>query len=344
MIRFFFGLFITLPVAAQAQITVASMIQEWQHRIGHDGSYFDAVMVPHGREFAFACGNHDARPSEAMAELGVTNAGPYSVNFSIPAASVPDGRPAIEGAVLTMGETGFALPPMARHPERPVYVVTLAMADPALAALRRVGSSRIALSIDGTPVFDLPILTSPAANFFSHCVTQFYVQGGGAPTELIGYTAPPFPRLQDRPTTYAPGAVSGLPIWLMEYLGAGCGAEIALRPRAIQFEDFDTDGAGDFVIDWNAMTCSAPEAAERCGPHGCDIEVFLSSRPGSEPTLRMRGTSVDIRTEGGFNASLILWGNEAACARNRCNDPIAWVEDRFQYLLDPEIPIPGATP
>ncbi|MBF9035100.1 hypothetical protein HKCCE2091_12710 [Rhodobacterales bacterium HKCCE2091] len=328
-----------VPGRADAQVPIRAVIEHWQHRLGHDGDRFDAVMVPPGREFALACGNHDARPSPVTAELGVTDAGPYMLNVSVPAALVPDARDRLSGAILVIEGSDYALPVMRRHPDRPLYFGRITMTDPLVGALADPSTLFSVLMIDGERVAAPNVWGVPVDTVLRHCVGLASADGGRVPAGLSDYEAPVFAPLSNRPATFGPEPPSRLPRWLLEHVGDRCGWHIDLRQRAFQFEDLDGDGEGDFVVDYNAMVCE--DTATVCtGREGCEIEVWLSGTGPVTPADVFLGTAIDLRL-GAFGApALVVWGGDGACEDGACDDPIAWDGDGFARQNDPAAPLP----
>jgi hypothetical protein len=78
--------------------------------------------------------------------------------------------------------------------------------------------------------------------------------------------------------------------------------------------NLDGDGAPDYVIAWDAITCAGPVPRPYCGASQCAVDLFVSSafRPGARPET-IYAAAVSIGPGPGGLDVLQLAGRLANC-------------------------------
>jgi hypothetical protein len=295
-------LFWLLPVAAVAQAP-------WRHGSYDNGDFFLGTATLSDLSVALSCGERSPlRPAwrgpQDMHAL-VTPAGQLQLRFVKALLGAPTDPLSDEtrDVILTAAGAGYQLPPVGFDYHADAWVVRLGAEDPVFAAM--AASERIDLQ-GAAGVFSFPGAGfAPAyAQLMAFCQAKFAAIGVGWPiANAAGQPAPADP------------AADALWPHVSAHLVETCGGAVASLNEGYALRaNLDGDGAADFVIAWDAITCAGSIPRPYCGASQCAVDVFVSSafRPGTRPET-IYAAAVSVGPGPGGRDVLRLAGRLANC-------------------------------
>lgn len=166
----------------------------------------------------------------------------------------------------------------------------------------------------------------------SPCLQRWLDLGHPLPPRLAAHVNRNAPSDAAAPTT-APGETphQAFPVpqtppeVITRYLFETCQGPFSGDTADIGSADFDGDGLGDYVLDWNDLTCNgAVGPRPNCGAANCLIDVFLSSRNYADPEgILAIGFTMTTLPDG--RPGIVTGGTAAVCHFEDCDAP--WVFD-----------------
>ena len=281
--------------AVQAQVWQAETV-DGGHFVFHTaraGAAVDLLCLAPSlqRRPAVDVGQHETRP---MAR-GMTR-------IEIGTQRIPVGNATQRGdVVLWADQTGYRLPPLNFNEIDGVWQVDISDADPLWAGLTQARA--IVLAPGQDQAWQLPVagFASAVARLQRDCVAAWSAAQSAAPASV------------------------SVPPAVVARVAQGCGTPTTLPGAAVQAGDLDRDGAVDFVVDWNGITCPGPFPRPFCGAANCSQMVFLSSRAYRDP-VDFLGTSLTIVPHRAGVLALRLTGSLSLCGAQgeNCATPFVW--------------------
>jgi hypothetical protein len=316
------ALSVGLPGAVLAQ-------ERWSASTYDSGTYLFGFAVDPGGSLSIGCTAPSAqgRPAIETGSHESHHTGPYGVilGFHDSLFDWPSSF-RVETAAITVDQTGYRLPPVALD-ELLGTAVYLSMADPMVQALYT--ASRLVLDTGTGKAYEYNVSGLPQAldEAMLHCINRWVETGQPIPAALTRYkvqaeapqlaTATPAPQQGFATPPTAPPAAEA-------HIRGLCQGDYDVKIEGIQSADFDGDGAGDFLLNWNDVTCLGPIGARPfCGAANCQIDIFMSSL-GYAPAPAFLGTSTEVVTLSDGRSGFMLGGSLSLCSQGACDRPWAW--------------------
>ena len=252
-------------------------------------------------------------PERTLALTCGTGTAPFVATLEIAGRLVPPTDSDRRVFTLYLDDQGYRFAPAFFDPAQDNWLMPVSMSDPFTIGLFR--TERLIVDAGGGQAWEYRTegMAQALSEAFGACVDGWRDAGYAVPAALAALGSG---------TARVP---SGPPATIAAHISRGCAGGYTMDPSELLSGLIDSDGAPDYVLDWNIVRCTAGLARPFCGAANCSIDVFLSSRGYA---LRegdgFLGIAPQLVPLSNGRMGLKISGTAGACATGFCDRPFWW--------------------
>lgn len=238
------------------------------------------------------------------------------------------------GALMMVGEFPFAMPDFELN-ELQGTAVRLPMSAPFVQALYTASSLALVTPEGMVHRFSVEGLVPALETALSACIERWVAMGHAIPA---GLTRSPAATDQSGALQPAPDAskspdastgIAGLPSVIVAHVRQMCGGQARIEDAALRVvDDFDADGAPDYVIHYADVYCQPGDVQGFCGAANCSIDVFLSSL-GYARAFEFLAIAVEPISDAKGRRGLQMHATAFMCSDGACDGVWLWNGETF---------------